>query len=46
MNDFNCPICGSKLIWGNDFDTENDDIVSVYSCSECDVNVYVTGGDK
>ena len=40
MANYVCPICGKKLIWGNDFDVE-EGIASVYSCNECNITIYV-----
>ena len=35
-----CPKCGEEMIWGNDFDVD-EDIISVYSCNECGEEIEV-----
>ena len=35
-----CPKCGEEMIWGNDFDVD-EDVISVYSCNECGEEVEV-----
>ena len=41
----NCWFCNSKLIWQNDFMTEDfggeeNGLVTVLKCSDCNTNVY------
>ena len=35
-----CPKCGEEMIWGNDFDVD-EEVVSVYSCNECGEEIEV-----
>lgn len=45
----NCYACKAELIWGCDYDTEEDDdhlIMTCLSCSECNAEVVVYWGEK
>ena len=35
-----CPKCGEEMIWGNDFDVD-EEVISVYSCNKCGEEVEV-----
>lgn len=37
-----CPECNHDLIWGNDFDNDDETITSCYSCPECETDVCIT----
>ena len=40
-----CPSCNSKMIWGGDHDDDVFDFYSTFSCSECKVSTVVYWND-
>jgi predicted nucleic acid-binding Zn ribbon protein len=43
-----CPKCNNKMIWGGDHDDDVYDFYSTFSCSECKVTsvVYWNGDEE